>query len=456
MARYAVSDPFSGETHGEFAAITHVQLEDIVARAAGAVPTVASSIAANRSGLLANVAGRYLEQRRELAALIVREMGKPMTQAIHEVEFTASIFAYYAENAVSLLADEPIVVHDGPGEAVVRRAPLGTVLGVMPWNYPYYQAARFAAPNILVGNSVLLKPAPQCPESALVMQQIMGDAGVPDGVYSTILASEEQVAALLADPRVHGVSVTGSERAGMAIAEVAGRNLKKVVLELGGSDPFILLSTDDLDATVQDAASTRLENTGQACNAAKRYIVHEDVYDDFAARIVELFASDQMRPADPRLDDTMIGPVSSAAAADQLAGQLSRAVDQGARVLVGGRRDGNLFAPTILTDVTAENAIYREELFGPIAVLHRVASEDQAVALANDTPYGLGAYVFSADPGQAERVADRLNTGMVTINMAHGEAPELPFGGVKRSGYGRELGRFGVDEFVNKRLIRRA
>ncbi|QSR28449.1 succinate-semialdehyde dehydrogenase [Nocardioides aromaticivorans] len=456
MSQYVVVDPFTGCEHRRFPGINDRQLDDLVAQAASAVPVVARSTSADRSGLLAKVADLYVERCSDLAEISVMEMGKPIAQAIHEIEFTASIFRYYATNADDLLADEPILVRDGRGEALLRRAPLGVILGVMPWNYPYYQAARFAAPNVLVGNSVLLKPAPQCPESAAAMQQVMQDAGAPDGVYSTILASDEQVVSLLENPDVQGVSVTGSERAGAAIAEVAGRNLKKVVLELGGSDPFIVFSTGDLDATVYHAATTRLENTGQACNAAKRYIVHDDIYDEFAARLVELFGSDQLRPADPRLEETMIGPVSSTVAADRLADQLARGLEQGARVLVGGQRDGNLFAPTVLVDVTADNDIYHEEVFGPIAVLHRVSSEGEAIALANDTPFGLGAYVFSADLEQAERVADRLQTGMVTINLAHGEAPELPFGGVKRSGYGRELGRLGVDEFVNKRLVRKA
>jgi succinate-semialdehyde dehydrogenase / glutarate-semialdehyde dehydrogenase len=456
IERYAVTDPFTNRAHGEFAMISDSELDAALGRADSVVTRSMGSLAASRKRLLERVAALYSERARALADICVREMGKPIAQAVHEVEFSASIFKYYADNAERLLADELIALGESPGSAVVRLAPLGTVLGVMPWNYPYYQAARFAAPNLLVGNSVMLKPAPQCPESAHAMQQIIEDAGAADGTYTTILASERQVAALLADPRIHGVSVTGSERAGAAIAEVAGRNLKKTVLELGGSDPFILFSAADLDVAVHHAATTRLENTGQACNASKRYLIHEDVYEPFVERLVALFASEALRPSDPRLEETLIGPVSSLAAADRLADQLERAIGQGARVLVGGRRDGTMFEPTVLTDVSRDNEIYYEELFGPVAVLHRVSTEQHAIDLANDTPYGLGAYVFSEDRAQAERVADQLQTGMVSINLAHGEAPEIPFGGVKRSGFGRELGRFGVDEFVNKRLIRTA
>lgn len=452
MIDYKVVDPYTGIEHGSYSTLTVEALEDVLGtadRASGAVLT-------QRVQLLANVAKAYVDRRHELADIVVREMGKPVDQAVHEVEFSASIYQYYADNAAALTADEVIEVDDGRGEALVRRMPLGPVLGVMPWNYPYYQAARFAAPNLLIGNPVLLKPAPQCPESALEMQRIHDEAGWPAGSYATILASHEQVANLVADSRVHGVSVTGSERAGAALAETAGRHLKKVLLELGGSDPFILFSTDDLDATVYQAATARLENTGQACNAAKRYIVHDDIYDAFAHKLVELYSSEALVPSDPALSSTMIGPVSSEAAAARLADQLSRGIAQGARVLVGGGIDGNLIWPTILTNVARDNEIYFEEIFGPIAVLHRVHSEDEAVALANDTPYGLGAYVFSSDLAQAGRVAERLHSGMVSINLAHGESPALPFGGVKRSGFGRELGRFGVDEFVNKRLVRTA
>jgi succinate-semialdehyde dehydrogenase/glutarate-semialdehyde dehydrogenase len=321
----------------------------------------------------------------------------------------------------------------------------------MPWNYPYYQVARFAGPNLVVGNTILLKHAPQCPESAAAIQRIYGEAGFPAGAYTNIYATNDQVAELIADPRVQGVSVTGSERAGAAVAEVAGRNLKKVVLELGGSDPFILLSTDDLDGVVESAVAARLENAGQACNAAKRFVIAADLYEPFVDKLTAALTA--VEPSDPSSPDAAMGPLSSATAADRLADQLRRAVAGGA-TLVGGTRNGNFVSPGVLTGVTPANDAYREELFGPVAIVYRVESEDEAVEVANDTPYGLGSYVFTTDPEQALRVADRIEAGMVFVNIVGADAAELPFGGVKRSGFGRELGRYATEEFVNRKMIR--
>jgi succinate-semialdehyde dehydrogenase / glutarate-semialdehyde dehydrogenase len=378
-------------------------------------------------------------------------MGKPIEQAVGEVEFSAAIYDYYADNAASLLADEEIEPAEGGGTAVVRRSSYGLLLGIMPWNYPYYQVARFAAPNLAIGNTMLLKHAPQCPESAAAMEELFHEAGFPQDVYINIYATNDQIADVIADPRVRGVSLTGSERAGAAVAEIAGRNLKKVVLELGGSDPFILLSTDDLDAAVESAVGARLENSGQACNAAKRFIVVDDLYDAFLERFTAALTA--VQPADPAAEGTTVGPLSSTAAAERLDEQVQRAVAQGAK-LSGGGRDGNFFSTGVLTGITPDNDAYREELFGPVASVYRVASEDEAVELANDTPFGLGSYVFTTDDEQALRVADRIEAGMVFVNAVGAEGAELPFGGVKRSGFGRELGRFGADEFVNKKLIR--
>ena len=322
----------------------------------------------------------------------------------------------------------------------------------MPWNYPYYQVARFAGPNLVIGNTILLKHAPQCPESAAAMEQIFHEAGFPKDAYINIYATNEQIEWVIADPRVRGVSLTGSERAGAAVAEIAGRNLKKVVLELGGSDPFILLSTDDLDAAVQAAAAGRLENTGQACNAAKRVIVVDELYEPFLEKYTAALTA--AKPGDPTKSDSAIGPLSSALATERLSDQLKRAVDSGAKLVAGGGHDGNFFESTVLTDIKPENDAYHEEFFGPVASVYRVADEDAAVTLANDTPFGLGSYVYTTDPDQALRVADKIEAGMVFVNAVGAEGAELPFGGVKRSGFGRELGRFGADEFVNKKLIR--
>jgi succinate-semialdehyde dehydrogenase/glutarate-semialdehyde dehydrogenase len=299
---------------------------------------------------------------------------------------------------------------------------------------------------------VLLKHAPQCPETAAALQEIYLDAGFPEGAYVNLYATNDQIADVIADPRVQGVSVTGSERAGAAVAEVAGRNLKKVVLELGGSDPFILLSTDDMDATVEAAVTARLDNAGQSCNAAKRFIVIDELYEPFLEKFTSAITS--WKTGDPTADDCQIGPLSSSTAADRLQDQLDRAVKGGAKVVAGGERDGNYFSPMVLTDVTPDNDAYHEELFGPVAVVHRAGSEEEAVKLANDTPFGLGSYVFTTDGEQAHRVADKIEAGMVYVNIVGADGAELPFGGVKRSGWGRELGKYGADEFVNKKLIR--
>jgi succinate-semialdehyde dehydrogenase/glutarate-semialdehyde dehydrogenase len=388
--------------------------------------------------------GRTAHRREKLAEIIHREMGKPLDQAVGEVDFSAAIYEYYADNAETFLADEPIQLLDGDGSAVIKRGPVGVLLGIMPWNYPYYQVARFAGPNLTLGNTIVLKHAPQCPESAEAIQQIFDDAGYPAGAYVNVYATNEQIADAIADPRVQGVSLTGSERAGAAVAEIAGRNLKKVVLELGGSDPFIVLSSDDLDATVEAAMAGRFENTGQACNAAKRFIVAADIYDEF----LDKFTKKVVEAADG------LAPLSSLGAAKRLAEQVDRAVADGATLVSQGERQGAFFPPGVLTGVSPDSVSYREELFGPVATVYKVSTEDEAVELANDTPFGLGSYVFTTDEEQAKRVADKIDAGMVFVNVVGADGVELPFGGVKRSGFGRELGRFGIDEFVNRKLIR--
>ena len=453
MSMYAVVDPATGETLKEYPTITDDELRDAIARADQAHRDWSSAATvADRAALVRRVGELHSERRKELAEIIVAEMGKPIRQARGEVAFCASIYEFYADNAEALMADEPIELLGGEGSAVVRRSSLGALLGIMPWNFPYYQVARFAGPNLIIGNTILLKHAPQCPQSAEAMEQIFRDAGFPDGAYVNIYATNEQIEWVIADPRVRGVSVTGSERAGAAVAEIAGRNLKKVVLEMGGSDPFILLGTDNLDETVQEAVDARIDNAGQSCNAAKRFIVIDELYEPFLEKFTAALTA--VKPGDPNERETELGPLSSQLAADRLENQVGRAVEQGATVIAGGKRNGNYFEPTVLTDITPENDVYREELFGPVAQVYRVPSEEEAVALANDTPFGLGSYVMTNDPEQAERVADRIDAGMVYVNIVGADSAELPFGGTKRSGFGRELGRYGADEFVNKKLIR--
>jgi succinate-semialdehyde dehydrogenase/glutarate-semialdehyde dehydrogenase len=453
MSHYAVIDPATGETVEEYPTITDDELRAAIGRADDAhTQWAASSTVADRAALVRRVGELHLERRQELAEIIVREMGKPIEQALGEVDFCGDIYGFYADNAEELMADEPIKLLAGDGTAVVRRSSLGVLLGIMPWNFPYYQVARFAGPNHVIGNTVVLKHAPQCPQSAAAIQQMFDDAGFPKGTYENVYATNEQIEWAIADPRIRGVSVTGSERAGAAVAEIAGRNLKKVVLEMGGSDPFIVLGTDDLDKTVEDAVAARLDNTGQSCNAAKRFIVADDLYEPFLEKFTAAMAA--TKPGDPTSEDTAIGPLSSKLAADRLEDQVKRAIDQGAKVAVGGNRDGNFFEPTVLTDIGPDNDAYREELFGPVAQVYRVSSEEEAVKLANDTPFGLGSYLMTTDDEQAERVANQIDAGMVYVNIVGADGAELPFGGTKRSGFGRELGNLGADEFVNKKLIR--
>lgn len=459
MSQYAVVDPATGTVVQEYPTITDAALDAALTDAVDAhAGWSRGTDAATRGAVVRRVAELHRERRDALAAIIVREMGKPLGQALGEVDFAAEIYEYYADHAAGLLADEPIELSTGTGTAVIRKAGIGVLLGVMPWNFPYYQVARFAGPNIVAGNTIVLKHAPQCPESAAAIAEIFdlaaAESAAPAGIYRNIYATNEQIAQVVGDSRIQGVSVTGSERAGSAVAELAGRHLKKVVLELGGSDPFILLSTDDLDAAVADAVAARLDNNGQSCNAAKRFIVIDDLYDEFAARITSKLTA--VTVGSPLDEGTELGPLSSAAAADRLDAQIERAVQQGATALLRGQREGNYLSPTVLADVPREADAYREEFFGPVAALYRVTSEDEAVAVANDTPFGLGAYVYTTDPEQAERIADALDVGMVWINLVLGDAAELPFGGTKRSGFGREMGRLAVDEFINRKLVRTA
>ncbi len=450
---YAVTNPATGETVRTYDAISDADLEAAIAAADETHRSWSKSTAVDeRAALIRRVAELHRERRQELAELIVREMGKPIAQALSEVDFAADIYEYYADHSPDFLKDEPIELLAGQGSAVIRRASLGVLLGIMPWNFPYYQVARFAGPNLIVGNTILLKHAGQCPESAAAMEQMFRDAGFPPGAYVNLYAAHHQIERIIADPRVQGVSLTGSERAGAEVAAIAGRHLKKVVLELGGSDPFILLSTNDLEATVQNAVDARLDNSGQSCNAAKRFIVADDLYEPFLEKFTAKLA--EIEATDPTSEDAALGPLSSLKAAEILDDQVKRAVDHGAKLVHGGTRNGAFFPTTVLTDLTADNPASKEEFFGPVAQVYRARDEADAVRIANDIPYGLGSYVYTTDNDQAMRVADAIEAGMVFVNVVLADGAELPFGGIKRSGSGRELGRFGADEFTNKKLIR--
>ncbi|MDT0186054.1 NAD-dependent succinate-semialdehyde dehydrogenase [Microbacterium sp. ARD31] len=449
---YAIVDPTSGAQGDTYATATGADIENALALASAAHRLWwKSGSVGGRAALLRRIAELHRERAESLAAIITREMGKPIIEALDEVDFSARIYEYYADNAADMLQDEPIEPREAGRDAFVRYESLGVILGIMPWNFPIYQVARFAAPNLALGNVILLKHAPQCPSSATAIEEIFRDAGAPDGAYVNVFLSNAQVVDVIADERVQGVSLTGSERAGAAVAAVAGQHLKKVVLELGGSDPFIVLSTDDLDAVVDDAVGARLYNNGQACNAAKRFIIVDDLYEAFLERFTA--AMQRATPGDPARAETELGPLASTAARERLEAQVDRALIEGARRLTGGRTEGNWFDPTVLVDVGADSAAFSEEFFGPVATVARAADEEDAIRLANNSPYGLGSYVFTVDADQAIRVANQLEAGMVFVNTIGEAAPELPFGGRKRSGFGRELGRHGAYEFANRKLI---
>ncbi|MCW2846609.1 MAG: NAD-dependent succinate-semialdehyde dehydrogenase [Marmoricola sp.] len=454
MSDYATVNPATGETIEEYPTLDDQGVQDALTRSHAAFSTWRATAVADRAAVLSKVAAAYAEREDELARTIALEMGKPVRQAVGEVQLSGAIYQWYADHGPALLEDEELDVQ-GAEQSVVRKLPVGSLIGVMPWNFPYYQVARFAGPNLMLGNTILLKHAPICPRSALLMEEIFNAAGLATDAYLNIFATNDQIADMIADPRVQGVSLTGSERAGAAVAEIAGRHLKKVVLELGGSDAFIVLDAPDLDATVRSATRGRMSNTGQACNAAKRFVVAEPVYDDFVAKLTASF--EEMTPGDPMDRGTAIGPLSSQSAADTLAAQVDKAVSQGATVLTGGQKvdgPGAFFQPTLLADVTPDMDAYSEELFGPVGVVYKVASADEAVELTNSSSFGLSGSVWSGDEALARDVADRLEVGMAFVNEHGTTMPGLPFGGVKRSGFGRELGRWGMEEFVNKKLVR--
>lgn len=454
MTEYRIVDPATNTLVRRYPTADDRVVEQAIASAAAEFTRWRRRPVEERAAAVLAVSREFETRREELAAIITREMGKTTREALAEVELSASIFAYYAENGPAFAADERLDIRGGD-DVVVRSEPLGALLGVMPWNYPYYQVARFAAPNLVLGNTVVLKHAPSCPGSARAIEDMMRTAGLPQGVYVNLYATNKQVAGIIADPRIQGVSLTGSERAGRAVGEVAGRHLKKYVLELGGSDPFIVLPDADLDAAVGAAVEGRMGNAGQACTASKRFIVVDALYDRFLAAFTEAVRS--LTVGDPADDGVRLGPLSSEEAARTVVAQVRDAVQQGATVVTGGARSarrGAFVEPTVLTGVTPAMRAYHEEIFGPVAVVHRVPDTAAAIRLANDSPYGLGSVVFGADITAAKEVADALDVGMVTINGPSGTQEDLPFGGVKLSGVGRELGAYGMSEFVNRKVVR--
>lgn len=450
MSNYKVTNPATGIVEKTYESHSNEELDLIMGKSLQAYKKWQTKDITYRARILNKIADLYDENRKKLAVIMAREMGKPVAQGEGELSLVSHIFRYYAKYGEQFMNIQPM---PDAKNAIVRKEALGPILGIMPWNYPHYQVARLVAPNLMIGNTVILKHAPSCPESALQIAKLFADSGLPEGVYENIFATNEQIETIIHDSRVQGVSLTGSERAGSAVAKTAGSALKKVVLELGGSDPFIVLPDADINNAVSCAFIGRFGNAGQACNAAKRLIIHEDIYDEFIQKFKEKVEA--IFPDDPLDQSTFLGPLSSIQAIETLESQYNKAVSQGAKVLVeGGRIDkpGAWFKPALLSEVNSKMDAYYEELFGPISVVYKASGIDEIVSIANDTSFGLGACIYAKDLDKAQVVADKLEVGMVAFNQAPGTAAETPFGGIKRSGFGRELGPYGMDEFVNYKL----
>ncbi len=405
-----------------------------------------------RLAVLHKLADLIDSRTEELAKIASVEMGKLIAQSRGEVKLCAQIARYYADNAKQFLA--PVKYPSEMGEAWVEHHPIGVVMAVEPWNFPYYQLMRVLAPNLAAGNPVLAKHASIVPHCAETFAHLVREAGAPDGAWTNLFISSDQVANIIADDRVQGAALTGSEKAGSIVAAQAAKHIKKSTLELGGNDVFVVLDDADLEKAVKIGVNARLANAGQVCTAAKRFIVHEKVAEQFLTKYTEAFRA--ITIGDPLDENTRLGPLSSKEALETLTKQVNEAVKNGATLHYGGKpvqREGSFFEPTILTNITRDNPAYFEEFFGPVAQVYVVKNDDEAVKLANDSHYGLGGAVFSKDIDRAKKMASRIETGMVWINWLTDTAPELPFGGVKRSGYGRELSDLGIKEFVNQKLV---
>jgi succinate-semialdehyde dehydrogenase/glutarate-semialdehyde dehydrogenase len=449
---YRSVNPATGEVLKTFAEHTDDQMLTALDVADRAFRIWSTTPIAVRSKVMHKAAQLLVERKEELARLATLEMGKRVAESRGEVDLSAAILEYFAKNAEGFLA--PKALKSKMGEAHLEYSPIGVLLSVQPWNYPYYQLARFVGPHLMSGNVMLLKHAPGVPQCAVAFEQVLQDAGFPKGVYTNLFLSNDQSGLLIDDPRVKGVALTGSERAGEALASRAGKNLKKSTMELGGSDAFIVLDDADLDHTVAMAILGRFGNNGQTCIGAKRFIVVESMLDKFLPRFID--AARALKLGDPLDESVTLGPLSSDAALELILRQINEATGHGAKVLLGGIRFGNVGAflePTVVTNVKPDNPAYRQEFFGPVALIFPAKDEDEAIAIANDSPFGLGGSVYSTNVERAKRVASRVETGMVFINYPDVSWPDLPFGGIKRSGYGKELSNLGLEEFVNRKLI---
>ena len=449
---YQSVNPYDGKILKTFEELTDEQLEWALETAATCFESWRHTTFTERAAVVAKASAIMRTRIDEFARPVTLEMGKLIDQARGEVMLSADIIDYYAKNAERFLAPEHL--RPSSGEAEVESSPFGVLFGVQPWNFPYYQLARFAAPNLMAGNVVMVKHAGCVPQCAITFEKLWMEAGAPVGAYTNLLISHDQVNRVIDDPRIKGVALTGSVEAGKSVAGRAGQNLKKSTMELGGSDAFIVLEDADLDKTVKWAVWGKMNNTGQCCVAAKRFIVVEELADRFLGKFQTALAA--LKPGDPMNETTTLGPLSTEAALVQLLAQVEAAVAKGATLVMGGKRidrPGAFMQATILTNIKPDNPAFREEFFGPVALFFRVKNEDEAVALANDSDFGLGGSVFTKDVARGKRLASRIDTGMMFVNHPTWTKPDLPFGGIKDSGYGRELSSMGIQEFVNKKLV---
>jgi succinate-semialdehyde dehydrogenase/glutarate-semialdehyde dehydrogenase len=452
---YQSINPATGKLVKDFDELTDAQLEAKLATAAKCFQSWKKTTYAQRAAVIVKAAEILHARADEFAQIMTLEMGKRISEARGEVEFSSNILAYYAKNAERFLAPEKL--NPSIGEAHMESSPIGVVFCVEPWNFPYYQLARVAGPHLMAGNVLVVKHAGCVPQCAIAFEKLLLDAGAPVGLYTNLLISHAQSDVVIDDSRVKGVALTGSVPAGRDIAARAGKNLKPSSMELGGADAFIVLEDADLDHTIKWAVWGRMYNTGQTCCAAKRFIVVDKLADQFLERFSAALSA--LKPGDPKDEKTALGPLSSEGALLQLLEQVKQAVAHGGKLLIGGRRlnrPGSYMEPTILTDIKPDNPAFRDEFFGPVAMFFRVKDEEAAIALANDSDFGLGGSVFTRDAARGKRVASRIDTGMMFINNISWSDAELPFGGVKDSGYGRELGDMGIQQFVNKKLVRTA
>jgi len=448
----ATINPATGEVIQTFHALSDAEIEKKLQLAVSAFRKERKTSFAERARRMTNAAEIVERDKEKYGRLMTLEMGKPLKAAIAEAAKCATACRYYAENAEKFLADE--VVETGAKRSFIRYLPIGPILAVMPWNFPFWQVVRFAAPALMAGNVGLLKHASNVPQCALAIEEIFREAGFPEGVFQTLLIGSQQVEAVLNDPRVVAATLTGSEQAGIQVGMAAAKRIKKVVLELGGSDPFIVMPSADLDAAVETAVQARVQNNGQSCIAAKRFIVADSIAPEFERKFVARM--ENLRVGDPFDEKTELGPLASADAVKSLDADVKKTVDAGAKVLTGGhplKLAGNYYAPTVLTNIPKESPAYREEFFGPVASLFRVKDLEEAIRLANDSRFGLGASAWTNDERERERLINELEAGMVFINKMVASDTRIPFGGVKHSGHGRELGVHGIREFVNIKTV---